>query len=344
MITWLKSKLRVIGITMGILLSIVGAVAYYVFLFPNYYDDPKGKVVTISRGATFRVAVDSLVSTGTIRNRWAFQLAGRLLGYTKSVKTGKYLFLSGHSNLDILIDLSLGKSRMIIPVTIPEGWRMERIVHRYERDLGIDGERMLSYCRDERFIHQHGINATSLEGFLLPETYAFYWQTEEQEIVIRMLENFKLFYTDSLLKRQEQLKKSQIEILTLASIIEAESNVSGERPVIGGVYWNRLKKGMRLEADPTVQYALGESRRLTFDDLTINSPFNTYRRSGLPPAPINNPGKSSILAALFPQEHNFLFFVATGNGGHHFAKSYGDHQKNIRQYHRVRREMQRRAG
>ena len=322
-----------------VITTVVLACAYYVFLLPNYHHDPKGKLVTISRGASFRIVVDSLVEAGVIRNKWSFELAGRILGYTKSIKVGKYLFVSGQSNFNILRDISYGKSRLIIPVTIPEGWPLDKIAHRFEHDLGIDEKLFLSLCQNEIFIHDQGIDAKSIEGYLLPDTYSFYWQTDEQEILIRILNEFKHFYNDSLTKKQDELGKTQSEILTLASIVEAESNVDEERPRVAGVYWNRLKKQMRLEADPTVQYALGEGRRLRFLDLEFDSPYNTYRRPGLPPGPINNPGKLSILATLYPEQHNFLFFVATGIGGHRFAKNYSDHQKNIRMYHHTKREL-----
>jgi UPF0755 protein len=315
-------------------------VAYSVFLLPYHYNDPKGRVVTIPKGASFHTVVDSLIGSQVIRNRWAFQIAGRLLGYTKIIKTGKYLFVSGQSNLDILKDIRVGKSRMIIPVTIPEGWRMEQMARRYKREIGIDAEKFLALCHDSTFIHDRGIQAKSLEGYLMPDTYAFYWQTEEREILERMLDGFKHFYTDTLLEQQRGLKASQLEILTLASIVEAESSIGNERPVIAGVYWNRLKKRMRLEADPTVQYALGEGKKLSRQDLEFDSPYNTYQRYGLPPGPINNPGKTSIRAVLFPQRNDYLYFVATGVGGHHFANKFVDHQKNIMKYHRVRREMQ----
>jgi UPF0755 protein len=328
-------------IGLGAIAAVVLACAYYIFLLPNYYHDPKGKLVTISRGASFRVVVDSLVETGIIRNKWSFELAGRILGYTKSIKVGKYLFVSGQSNFDILCDINGGKSRLIIPVTIPEGWPLDKIAHRFEHDLGIDEKLFLSLCQNENFIYDQGINTKSIEGYLLPETYSFYWQTDEQEILVRILNGFKQFYNDSLTKKQDELGKTQSEILTLASIVEAESNVDEERPRVAGVYWNRLKKHMRLEADPTVQYALGEGRRLRFPDLDFDSPYNTYRHTGLPPGPINNPGKLSILATLYPEQHDYLFFVATGIGGHRFAKKYSDHQKNIRMYHHTKRGLKR---
>jgi UPF0755 protein len=330
---------RVILLVVLVCISL-SAAAYYVFFMPYQFHDPKGKVVTIPRGASFHTVVDSLVSSHAIQSRWSFQLAGRLLGYTKTIKTGKYLFTSGQSNLDILKDIRVGKSRMIIPVTLPEGWRMDQMARRYKREIGIDSEKFLALCSDSAFIHEQGIQSKTLEGYLLPETYAFYWQTEERDVILRMLEGFKHFYNDSLRERQHLMKASEQEILTLASIVEAESSITDERPVIAGVYWNRLKKKMRLEADPTVQYALGEGRKLNRQDLDVNSPYNTYRHYGLPPGPINNPGKSSIHAVLFPRQHDYLYFVASGVGGHRFANRFADHQKNIQKYHRARREMQ----
>jgi UPF0755 protein len=337
----LKNTRRKVFIGTSIIAALFFGSTYYIFFLPNYYHDPQGKLVTISRGTSFRAVVDSLMDDGAIRNKWSFELAGRILGYTKSIKVGKYLFVSGQSNFDILRDINYGKSRLIIPVTIVEGWRMDKIAHRFERDLGIDKKQFLSLCTNKKFINDHGIDAPSLEGFLLPETYSFYWQSDEQEILARILDGFRHFYNDSLQRRQNTLNKTQLEILTLASIIESESNLDEERPRVAGVYWNRLKKQMRLEADPTVQYALGEERKLRFLDLEINSPYNTYRHLGLPPGPINNPGKLSILAALYPEQHDYLFFVATGTGGHRFAKNYAEHQRNIRLYHRARFEMKR---
>ena len=318
---------------------LLAACAYSIFLLPYFYHDPAGRVVTIPRGASFRSAVDSLASAHAIRSRWSFQIAGRLLGYTKIIKTGKYLFISGQSNFDILRDIRVGKSRLVIQVTIPEGWRMEQMARRYMHELGIDSEKFTALCHDSVFLHDRGIDSRSLEGYLMPETYAFYWQTDEREFLERMLEGFKHFYNDTLLDRQQGMNATQQEILTLASIVEAESSVDDERPVIAGVYWNRLRKRMRLEADPTVQYALGEGKRLNHRDLDFDSPYNTYRHYGLPPGPINNPGKSSIRAALFPQQNEYLYFVATGVGGHHFSKNFSDHQKNINKYHRTRREL-----
>ena len=327
------------GISSAIALIALGFV-YFVFWMPNDYG-PQGVVVTIPRGASFRAAVDSLEQSGAIRSGWAFRVAGRVMGYTRSIKVGKYLFHARLSNSGILQDLNEGKSRMIISVTIPEGWRIETIARKFSHELGIEAEKFLQHCNDSLFLRQHGIEARHIEGYLMPETYNFYWQTDEQEIVERMIQGFKGFYVDSLAERAKKLNLTENEVLTLASIVEGESGIDEERPIIAGVYWNRLKKKMKLEADPTIQYAIANGPRRLFNaDLKFQSPYNTYLHYGLPPGPINNPGKQAILAALYPEQHQYLYFVATGVGGHRFSKNYSEHQKAVGTFRRIRRDMQ----
>jgi len=219
---------------------------------------------------------------------------------------------------------------------------MDAVVRKFSKELGLDEERLFAICTDTEYVRHKGLDGKSLEGYLLPDTYTFYWQTDEREVVDRMVDQFLDFYTDSLQERQKELQMSRREILTLASIVEAESGLDDERQVIAGVYWNRLRRRMKLEADPTIQYALGSSpRRLTYRDLQTISPYNTYRRYGLPPGPINNPGRKSILAALYPGQHQYLYFVATGAGGHRFSRSFAEHQRAIRLYHQTRRQQRR---
>ena len=315
--------------------------AYYIFWMPISLPDPAGKVVAIPRGASFRAVLDTLDRNDVIRSRLAFQIAGRILGYTKSIKVGKYVFHSGLSNSDILKDIAEGKSRIIISVTIPEGWRMEQIAKRFSRELGVDAGKILQICNDSAYIVKEGFHASTLEGYLMPDTYNFYWQTDEQEIVDRMVNAFKTFLVDSLRQRIHESGMSLRQVVTLASIVEGESGIDAELPTIAGVYLNRLRRNMKLEADPTIQYLIANGpRRLRYSDLRIDSPYNTYLYYGLPPGPVNNPGKQAILSVLYPEKNQYLYFVATGVGGHHFSKTYAEHERAIRMYKKVRREMQ----
>lgn len=327
------------------LVALASGTIYLIFFASNTSALASERTVIIPRGASFRTVLDSLESSGVLRVRWTLSLAGRALGLTKTMKVGKYLFPRGLSNVAILNDLAEGKSRILISLPIPEGWRMERIALQCGKYLGVDPQRFISLCDNSSFRKELGIDAPSIEGYLLPDTYKFLWQVSEEEIVERMVGEFRKFYADSLKHRQDELGFSTKEVLALASIVEGEAILDRERPVIAGVYLNRLKKRMRLEADPTVQYALPDwKRRLTYSDLRIDSPYNTYLYYGLPPGPINNPGRKSILAALYPEKHSFLYFVADGTGGHVFSRNYAEHQKAVNSYRRMKREAAKAPG
>lgn len=317
---------------------------FWMFWWPNTFSSPSQRVVTISRGTSFSAAVDSLDAKGIIYSKLAVKLAGRILGWTKEIKVGRYSFDSGVPNISILSAFKNGTSRRLIPVSIPEGVRMKFIAKRFAAELGVDSAKIMKYCTDSSIVESFGLEGKTFEGYLLPDTYLFQWQTDEGEIVETLIRAFKEFYSDSLMDRQRSMGMTMAQVLTFASIVEGEAQVDSERTVIAGVYHNRLKKRMRLEADPTVQYVLPNGpRRLLYSDLKINSPYNTYLHYGLPPGPINNPGRAAIFATLYPASHQYLFFVADGKGGHLFSRSYSDHQRAVRAYRRIRREIQRAA-
>jgi UPF0755 protein len=172
-----------------------------------------------------------------------------------------------------------------------------------------------------------------LEGYLMPNTYQFYWQTDEEEIIKIIVQEFWKVYNDTFIRRTESLGLTVNEVITMASIVEAETNIASERAVVAGVYYNRIKRKMLLQADPTIQYLLDDGpRRLKYKDLQIESPYNTYRNVGLPPGPVNNPGRDAIIAALYPANHSYLYFVASGGGGHLFSSNYSKHQSAVQKY------------
>ena len=181
-----------------------------------------------------------------------------------------------------------------------------------------------------------GSDVKNLEGFLFPETYVISINLDEDGLVKVFTDEFKKRVIDDpqITASLKQRKETLLKAITMASIIEAETYLKEELPIISGVYHNRLQKHMKLEADPTVQYVLpgGPKSRLLYEDLKIDSPYNTYRNYGLPPGPINNPGLDAIKAALNPASHNYLFFVATGKGGHTFSETYEQHMQAAREY------------
>lgn len=309
---------------------------------PNAFEGDR--IITVSKGDTFRAIEDTLVTSGVIRNRLLFNLAARILGSTRKMQIGRYRFRSGMSNSRILEDLEFGKSVELVTITIPEGTGARRVAAIYGRNLGLDTSLFMGLVRDSGFARFCGVEAPSLEGYLLPSTYRFYWQEAEESVLTAMTSAFRRFWGDSLDALAARRRLTMHQAVTLASIVEAETRIDSERTMISGVYHNRLKKRMRLQADPTVQYILEDGpRRLTYNDLQRPSPYNTYRNAGLPPGPINNPGMASILAALMPRSHGYYFFVANGAGGHSFSANYAEHLRQVRRYQKKRAEAARLA-
>jgi UPF0755 protein len=330
-----------VAVSLTVVLLLGAVFLGYTFLGANDFRDTPQKQFFVSKGENFSQIADSLLAQGVVRRRALFVLVARLLGGTDRIQVGKYVFASGVSNLDLFLALRSGKGSSLIVVAVPEGLQSRRQAHILARSLGIDSSRFVALVHDASLIRSAGVNDTSLEGYLLPDTYAFQWQQGEEDVVMRMLEQFQRFYGDSLKERQEQLGWTTHQVLTLASIVEGEAVLDQERAVISGVYWNRLRRGMKLEADPTIQFMVNDRpRRLHYADLKIDNPYNTYLRPGLPPGPVNNPGRASILAALYPVHHSYLFFVANGRGGHRFASNYGEHRKNVRLFRRSRSQQQ----
>lgn len=330
-------KRRVIKI-LAILAFVVFGIFWVILWLPNTFEGDR--FIIVSRGETFASVVDSLEKAGILRSRSTFKIAGRILDLTTKMQIGKYRFKSGMSNQEILEDLRNGHTIEMISVTIPEGLHVRRQAQILRRYVGIDSSRYVDLVEDAAFIRELGLDAPTLEGFLMPNTYRVYWQSDEKDIIRKMIEGFRTVFDSAMIVRAKNRGMSVREVLTIASIVEGETRIDSERAIVAGVYYNRLQKRMLLQADPTIQYVLeGGPRLLRRSDLQVQSPYNTYLHHGLPPGPVNNPGKAAILAALYPRRHRFLFFVANGEGGHTFTRTYDDHRKAIRQYQRRREEL-----
>ena len=193
--------------------------------------------------------------------------------------------------------------------------------------------------KSKKLLNKWDIKSDSFEGYLFPDTYLLSEDVDAEGVIDKMVSEYNNNITPSMRKRMIELGLSEREVLTLASIIEGEAIYDSERPRISGVYHNRLKKRMRLQADPTIQYIIEDSpRRLLNKDLKIKSPYNTYLNYGLPPGPINNPGIESIKAALYPEQIDFLFFVARGDGYHTFTKTEKEHNIAKKEFQKIRKK------
>ncbi len=334
----LLRRYRIAIILIVAFLVAAAGVLVIIFYAPNDFGDQKEKVFVVWKGQSFASVVDSLEARQIIRDRALFVFVARVYSGTHKIRAGRYVFASGISNSHLFLSLRDGWGNEPITVVIPEGLLARLQAKIFARQLGTDSARFVALVHDPDFAARLGINAPSLEGYLLPDSYRFFWQTDEKEIIMKMVGEFHQFYNDSLQERAQSLGWSTGQVVTLASIVEGEAILDEERGRISGVYHNRLKRGMRLEADPTIQFFIADGpRRLLYSDLKLDHPYNTYRNAGLPPGPVNNPGRESIRAALFPEENQYLFFVANGKGGHWFSATYAEHLRRVRQYRRDRR-------
>ncbi len=307
------------------------------FYTPNYFKNKTEIDFQVKKGQTLNSVIDTLYSLGAIPSKTNMKIAAWITGASGKLKAGKYKIKSGISYVKLCDILSEGMPLPQKLVTIQEGIWQEKLADLLAYKVGINAKKFMKLSRDKKFIKSLGLNVNNLEGYLLPDTYYFYEGSTEKEIISRLVNEMqKLFSNPDIQKRMKELKMNENQILTLASIIDGESNKVEEFKRISGVYYNRLKRGMRLQADPTIQYIIRHRRRkvnkIYYKDLEIDSPYNTYKYRGLPPSPINNPGKDAIMAALYPEQHKYLYFVADGKGGHVFSKTSRQHLKNVMHY------------
>lgn len=287
---------------------------------------PDGTLVYIEKGSSVNKIADALVEQGIIDNPLLFKVGARLARAKGHLKAGEYLLPSTISTAEMIRILQMGKTHQR-RVTIPEGLMAVEIVAMINETDGLSGE----------------VTEIPAEGTLLPETYHFDRGMDRRMLITRMQQAMQATIKELWETRADNLPiKTPEEAIILASIVEKETGIAAERPRVAGVFINRLNKGMALQTDPTVIYAitLGKARLdrpLYRKDLNIDSPYNTYVVTGLPPGPIANPGRASIAATLQPEEHDYFYFVADGTGGHAFGKTMDDHARNVSNWRKIQR-------
>ena len=287
--------------------------------------------VIIPRGASFGQATDSLAKAKLIGWPKMFRLYGRVTGGDRNIKPGTYLLKHGTPWRDIISALNGGRG-LVNTITIPEGYTVSQITPLLARTLKVPVDSVRVAMRDTALLARLDIPNPTLEGYIFPDTYAFPIGTTARQAVREMVYDFERRWNPDWDEKASGLKIDRNDLVTMASIVEREARVPEERPVIAAVYYNRLRRGMLLQADPTVQYALGHHvGRVLYKDLAVQSPYNTYVHKGLPPGPIASPGVASLAAAANPATVPYLYFVASPDGHHEFRMTLDEHTNAVRQ-------------
>ncbi len=317
--------------------STLVAVVLWVFLLTWAYGPGPGdpRSIRVPEGASLRGIGQLLHEAGLIRSTTAFVILGRLMGADRQVRAGLFT-VPPKSTPGRIIRLLVEGPMDRNEITIPEGLTLWETASVLAREAEVDSAAFVAAATDSQVAALLGVRSSTLEGYLFPDTYDLAPATSVDEVMKTLVSKAREVMSEVMEGRTPPQSLTSDEVVILASIVEAEARLPEERPRIAAVYLNRLRKGMRLEADPTISYALGERRRLYYKDLVVNSRWNTYRLSGLPPTPICNPGRQS-LAAVFdadPKERA-LYFVARGDGTHIFSGTLEEHDRATQEVRRI---------
>lgn len=326
-----------------LLLLLAGFISLSIYFAVKLDDEiaiPEDVLVEMPNSASVSLIVSRLNEKDILKPAWLFTPYLKLytMIYDEKIFAGTYKFSGTNTNLDVIRAVFSGEQRYVVKITYPEGITLERFASITSRQLGVDSAEFVNYCNSKENLEKYGIKAKTAEGYLMPDTYNFFLNASVQKVVETLMDQHQKVWKE-VMSDANGTKFSKHEILTLASIVEAETPVGNERPIVSGLYLNRLRIGMKLDADPTVQFALNGKKRLTYRDLKVRNPYNTYVYKGLPPGPINSPGRTAMEAVLKPAKHRYMYFVAKGDGSgeHFFAVNYSQHLTNKARYKRNRR-------
>lgn len=321
----------------GVLLALLAGAAWiasYVWLPLNFSGDTRE--FAIERGATLRSVARALESAGVLPDAWRFELLGRILKRERMLKAGQYDLDARWSPLELLDGITVGATFRLDRLVLVEGWTFRQIRSAVDAHGSIRHE--TASLTDTEIMQRLGIPGSHPEGLFFPDTYYFAKGTTDLSILRRSAQRMQTILAQQWTLRVDGLPmKSPYEALVLASIVEKETGLESDRPLVAAVLMNRLRRGMRLQVDPTVIYGMGDGfdGDLRRRDLEQDTPYNTYTRSGLPPTPIAAPGMASIAAVMNPAVSSALYFVARGDGSSHFSDSLVEHNRAVTKYQRV---------
>lgn len=313
-------------------LVVVGAMIFGSYLNSSPSTTRRFLSFSILPGETFGGIATRLKAEGMIRSRHFFYYSGRLTGRSGEIKAGEYELNTLMTSTEI-IDVITGSSVKQYRLTIREGQTMFEVARQLDEMGLVDKIQFLELCWDKAFLEELSIPSFSVEGYLFPETYYLTRGTSPKRLIRMFVDMFWSRVTDEQLERARSTKLSIHDALTMASVIEKETGLSGEMGLISSAFHNRLEKGMRIQSDPTAIYDISPyGGRVTREHLFRKTIFNTYQIPGLPAGPISNPGKLALDAALYPQKTDYIFFVSRRDGSHHFSKTYDEHKEAIEKY------------
>ncbi len=334
-------KLLFSGLFIFALLLAAVLINLYLFSTTPYISEQAPVRIVISTGSSLRQVSAELQARDVITSPRMFEVLARIKGTARSIKSGTYEFGEALSPLDVLDRLQRGLVRLQ-PFTVPEGQTIFETARIIASTGLADEKKLLKKTIDPDFINHLGLSGKSLEGFLFPDTYFFGEAATTASILTKMVERYRQVFAEEVQRAEKPSGFSEKEIVTLASLVEAETGKADERPLIASVFLRRLKKGMRLECDPTVMYGQvlldpSFNGRLRRRHLLKNTPYNTYRNYGLPPGPICSPGRLAIRAVLQPVGTDFLFFVSRNDGSHQFSQTLREHNRAVTTYQKTRK-------
>ena len=316
-----------------------GWVAYKSIFYSNVYlGEQNYRFFYVHTGDDFEDVLQNLKKEGVLREESTFKWLAIQKGYPDKIRPGRYRISAGMSNNKLVNMLRAGLQEPV-RLVITQARTLPELSGRIGALLECDSLSILNQLQDDQFLKAYGLNRKNALAFFIPDTYEFYWNTSSEELLKKMGDYFQKFWTAERLSKAAALKLNAGEVATLATIVQQESNYKPERPTIAGVYLNRLRKGMRLQADPTVVYAVGDFtiRRVLKEHLSYDSPYNTYLYAGLPPGPIALPSKEAIDAVLNAEKHPYLYFCAKSDfsGKHAFAANLTEHDRNASKFRKA---------
>ena len=325
------------GIAVLLTILFILGVDIYTFLSTTPNKEKTGKTINIVPGTKFYQIAFALKEKGIISDIKKFTLLARLKGAVSKVKAGEYALDTTMTPLHVLDVLEKGKV-IKYRITIPEGYTVFQVAALIKEAGIAKGDCFAEKAFDPSLLTSMSIKGKSFEGYLFPDTYFFTKGINQEEIIRVMTDRFKTVFNENFVARAKELGLNEKDVVTLASIIEKETYCRQEKYLISAVFHNRLRKGIRLQSDPTVIYGLKSfNGNLTKRDLQKKTPYNTYRIKGLPPGPICNPGKEAIEAVLNPAQTDYLYFVSKNDGTHYFSKNLVEHNQAVAKYQKRKR-------